>query len=289
MTVGGLGRQFLREPLLHFVVLGIAIFVVYEVFRGDGPGDNEIVVTRGHQQNLIATFERTWQRSPSPQEYQVLVEDFIRQEIAYREAGAMELDRNDIIIRRRLRQKLELLTEDLSSLVPPTEVELETYYDENVENYRTSPRYTFTQIFFSSDDSVELAKQRAAALLANIATGEKITDPANLGDRISLPVQMRDSGLRDVASTFGSEFAEQLYEFPMGVWAGPIRSAYGLHLVNLETRLDGFVPPLADISSDVRNDFLYQRRSEAVDTLYESLAERYTIDIESLVETAGSE
>ena len=283
-------RRWLREPLLHFLGLGLAIFLAYGWLRGDAPGDDEIVVTRGQQQNLIATFERTWQRPPTPDEFGGLVRDFIRQEIAYRESTAMELDRDDIVIRRRLRQKLELLTEDLSSLAPPTEDELRAFYTANEELFLTEPRFTFEQIYFTTDNGgADAALGRATELLQQIRSGALQPVAGELGDRISLPSRMSEARQNDVAATFGSTFTEQLAELAVGVWAGPVPSSYGVHLVFLARRLEGFVPPLEEISNEVRNELLYRRRNEAVDLLYETLAERYTISIEPVVETAAGQ
>jgi hypothetical protein len=273
--------SILKEPFLHFVVLGIAIFAAYALIsEGDDAG--QIVVTSGQQENLIATFEQTWQRPPTADEFRGLVEDFIRQEIAYREAGEMQLDRNDIVIRRRLRQKLELLTEDLASMAPPTAEEIEAYYAEHPENYRTDPRYTFQQIFFSTDRRGEQARDDALALLAEIESGSVTSAPAMAGDAISLPQGLRDASRREVAATFGSNFADALAELPEDRWSGPVESGYGVHLVRIADKVESRVPPLDNIGQAVRNDLLSERRSAAVETLYENLAANYTISVEPL-------
>ena len=274
-------RNIIREPLLHFFLLGAAIFAAYAWLSGDTPGEDEIVVTEGRQRNLIQTFERTWLRPPTRAEFEGLVEDFVRQEIAYREAGAMELDRDDIVIRRRLRQKLELLTEDLASLAPPTQADLEEFYRINAAEFRTDPRVSFEHIYFSVDARGGTAGRDASELLAAIDAGRVEPDAAaERGDRIALPPRLDDVRYGEVATMFGAEFAEQLSDVPVDGWAGPIASGFGLHLVRVFEHVDGRIPELTEVESDVRNELLAERRSAAVELLYESLGTRYTVRIE---------
>lgn len=272
--------KILREPLLHFFLLGIAIFAAYAWLNKGGRQD-QIVVTRGQQNNLIATFERTWQRPPTPAEFESLVRDFIRQEIAYREAGQMELDRDDIVIRRRLRQKLELLTEDLASLSPPASEELDAWFAANAEAYRLDPRYSFEQIYFSPDrrDDPEID---AAVVLDALTAGASGTDIDAAGDSISLPRRMRDAPRREVAATFGGDFADALADLPVGRWSGPVPSGYGVHLIRVTENIASRIPDRDEVLREVTNDFMNDRRASAVDALYTRLAEDYRITIEPL-------
>jgi parvulin-like peptidyl-prolyl isomerase len=276
----------LREPLLHFFVLGVCIFAAYG-WLGDGGSADEIVVTRGQQLNLIETFERTWQRPPTPEEFRGLVQDLLRQEIAYREAGAMGLDRDDIVIRRRLQQKLELLTEDLALLAPPTEEELDAYFAERADDYRTDPRYSFEQIFFSTDRRGERAREDAQALLARLETEADVVDLAAAGDAISLPQGMRGAPRFGIAATFGSDFADALAGLATGAWDGPVESGFGIHLVRITELAASRIPARAEIAREVLNDLLAERRARAVDALYEGLARRYEIRVDPLEQTAA--
>lgn len=275
----------LRDPLVHFLLLGVAIFAAYD-WLGDGGRADQIVVTRGQQVNLIETFERTWRRPPTPEEFRGLLQDFLRQEIAYREAGEMALDRDDIVIRRRLQQKLELLTEDLASLAPPTEAELDAYFAEHSDDYRTEPRYSFEQIYFSANRRGEAAGDDAVALLASLESSvEEGIDLASAGDPISLPQRLIGESRLEIAAIFGSDFAEALAGLAVGAWDGPVQSGFGIHLVRVEERMDGRIPTRAEVAPEVLNDLLAERRARAVDALYESFAERYEIRIEPLETT----
>lgn len=264
--------------MLHFFLLGIAIFAAY-AWLNEGGSQDQIVVTRGQQDNLIATFERTWQRPPTPEEFASLVRDFIRQEIAYREAGQMELDRDDIVIRRRLRQKLELLTEDLASLSPPASEELDAWFAANAEAYRLDPRYSFEQIYFSPDRRDD-PQNDATVVLDALTAGGSGTDIDAAGDSISLPRRMRDAPRREVAATFGGDFADALADLPVGRWSGPVPSGYGVHLIRVTENIASRIPERDAVLREVTNDFMNDRRASAVDALYTRLAEDYRITVE---------
>jgi hypothetical protein len=277
-----LPARVLREPLLHFFALGLLIFLLYTWQSGEVDEADAIVISRGQQTNLLETFERTWGRPPTQDEFRGLVQEFLREEIAYREASSMELDRNDTVIRRRLRQKLELLAEDLATIAPPTQSELEASYAANGESFRTEARYSFEQIDFSADRRGDRAESDARALLATLQSGEPVAEPDRLGDSRVLPAEVSSAGEREIAATFGDEFAAALAALAPGQWSGPVRSGFGWHLVRLAERVPGQIPPLAEVEERVRNELLVVRRREALDALYANLAAQYSIQLEPL-------
>jgi hypothetical protein len=273
--------NWLKEPLLHFLVLGAVIFGAYLKLSPAGPSDSEIVVSRGQQEHLVTAFTRTWNRPPTPQEFQGIVRDWIREEIAYREGQEMGLDTNDTIIRRRLRQKLELLAEDIVTLAPPTTEELETYRVAHEMDYTVEPQYTLRQVYFSLDRRGDDAYRDAEQALVMLGTDAGMLDPAQVGDPLSLPQRIVGERASSVAATFGREFADALASVQPGVWSGPVRSGYGIHLVLIEDVIPGRVLTLEEAEQDVRRDWENARRIETIDRLYERLAEQYTITIES--------
>ena len=283
-------KKWLREPLLHFLVLGALVFVAYQLLAGGGRSSDEILISRGQQENLLNTFSRTWQRPPTPQEFQGLLKDYIRQEIAYRESKAMGLEQDDIVIRRRLRQKLELLAEDVASLVPPTDEQLQTYLAGHGEDFMVEPRLTLRQVYFSTDRRGAAAEQDALELLQRITTDGPEGDFENFGDPLPLPPRIQNLREGEIARLFGTVFTDGLTGIEIDRWAGPIESGFGLHLVFIEERVEGRSPQLDEVRDAVQREWLSQRRREAVDGLYDRLAENYTIEIESLLEqeTAGS-
>jgi hypothetical protein len=152
---GGRSRQvkaILREPLLHFLALGALLFLYYEWKGGASrPGSNRIVITQGIVQNLVSGFTRTWQRAPTQDELKALVDEHVKEEIATREAIAMGLDRDDTVIRRRLRQKLEFLVEDEDSQVAPSDAELQRWLDTHSGVFQPEPRVSLRQVFVSTE------------------------------------------------------------------------------------------------------------------------------------------
>lgn len=279
--------MWMKEPLLHFIALGALVFLFYGLVADDGPADDEIVVTRGQQEHLITAFTRTWQRPPTQSEFTGIVDDWIREEIAYREGVDMQLDTNDTIIRRRLRQKLEMLAEDIVSLAEPTPAILEQYLAENQSDFTLEPMYTLRQVYFSEDRRRAAAMQDAEQALLLLKTDSMLTNPEDLGDPISLRHRFVNERQSSLAATFSSEFVEGLLDVEPGKWSGPIRSGYGLHLVLIEEFTPGRPLTLAEAERDVLRDWANQRRVEAIDTLYEKLRERYTITVEPMAEQAA--
>lgn len=281
--------KWLREPLVHFLLIGALIFVVYEQWAGKGSAPGEIFVSRGQQENLLNTFERTWRRPPTAEEFEGLLRDHVREEIAYRESQAMGLDEDDIVIRRRLRQKLEMLAEDVASLALPDERQLQAYLDANPQDFQVEPRLTLRQVYFSRDRRGADAEQDAGQLLQRIQTDGPLGDFEQFGDPLPLPSRIEDLRESDLARLFGREFTEGLQGVETGRWAGPVASGFGAHLVFIEERKDGRVPALDEVRDAVQRDWLSQQRRDAVDGLYRRLAENYEIEIEPLFDDAGAD
>jgi hypothetical protein len=275
-------RRWLKEPLLHFLALGALIFFVYGVVAQEEIDENEIFVSRGQQENLVNTFSRTWQRLPTPEEYQGLLRDYIREEIAYRQTRDMGLDENDIVIRRRLRQKLEMLAEDVAGLVPPTDAELQAYLEANPEDFALEPRLSLHQLYFSADRRGERAREDAAQQLAVLGSTGAGPDWEARGDPLPLPATLEDTTPSGLGRLFGDVFVAELDAVEPGKWQGPVQSGYGWHLVYVFDRQPGRQPELAEVRSGVERDVLVQRRRESIDRLYDELAANYLIEIEPL-------
>lgn len=276
--------KWLKEPLIHFLLLGALIFVAYNQLAGKGREPGEIFISRGQQENLLNTFGRTWQRPPTPEEFQGLLQDYVRQEIAYRESQAMGLDKEDIVIRRRLRQKLELLAEDVASLAAPSDQDLQAYLDSHTADFVVEPRLTLRQVYFSRDRRGAEAERDALQLLQRIGTDGPDGEFEQFGDPLPLPSELHDVRESEIARLFGSVFTDRLQGLETGHWTGPVESGFGLHLVFIEAREAGRLPDLAEVREAVQREWLSKRRRTAVDGLYERLAENYTIEIESLID-----
>lgn len=277
----------LREPLLHFLLIGAVLFGLFRLLDDGAPSPDEIVVSQGRIEQLATSFKLVWQRDPTPEELQGLIADHVREEILYREAVAMGLDRDDTIIRRRMRQKLEFLTEDLSALLEPTDEDLQAWFDAHSEAYRIDDRFTFTQVYLSPQRRGDDLQAEAERLLRELSIADGAVDPGTLGDPILLPGSFEAMPRDRVELTFGTTFAKSLETALTGSWAGPLESGYGLHLVLVTERLPGGVPELAAVRDAVHRDWSADRRARTLDQYYESLRQRYTIRIEGRDEEEG--
>lgn len=274
-------KRFLKEPLIHFLILGALVFAAYSWLTRERVSEDQITVTRGQQEHLINMFTRTWQRPPTSQEFQGLLLDYIREEIAYREGVAMGFDEGDTIVRRRMRQKLELLTDEIVSFTEPTDAELEAYLREHPGDFRLEPRYDLRQIYISQDRRGQEAEAHALALLGQLEN-EPGADWSEMGDPLPLPAAFIDARLGELERQFGGRFAAGLQEIEPGAWTGPVASGFGLHLVIVDRFTPARDPGLGEVRDRVKTEWLEQRRRNATDELYQRMAEKYTIQVEPL-------
>jgi hypothetical protein len=278
-------KRFLREPLLHFLLLGIALFGVYALARDKTPDrTGQIVVTQSQIEQLVIGFTRTWQRPPTAEELAGLVEDRIREEVLYREAMSMGLDRDDTIVRRRLRQKLEFLIPDLASqIAPPTERELEAYFRQHADKYRGAPTVSFEQVFFDRERRGQSAWEDAKSALTRLnGPRGSAVNLDTVGDASLLPIELTRSPETEVARLFGGTFCQSLAKVPPGRWAGPLESSYGLHLVLVREQVPGRVPEMAGVREAVLRDLQAERRQQALDAAYAKFRTRYAVVVEPL-------
>jgi hypothetical protein len=274
-------RRLLHEPLVHFFVLGAALFGLFAlVGRPSGERQERIVVTAGQIENLAATFARTWQRPPTPLELEALIDDHVRDEVYAREAAALGLERDDVVVRRRLRQKMEFLTEEAAESAPPTDEQLAAFLAARPDAYRIEPRLAFRQVYLSRDRRGDAVEADAPAALARLDAQGPDADVSKLGDPLLLPDDVALSSRSDIARLFGEPFAARLLEATPGRWVGPIESGYGLHLVYVRRREDGRLPALDEVRDAVTRDWQLAHRKEALENAYSALRDRYAVTIE---------
>jgi hypothetical protein len=282
-------RRWVREPLVQFMATGLLLFLFF-AWRGDnGPNSSRIVITQGQIDALAAGFAGVWQRPPTGPELKSLIDDFVREELAIREAMRMGLDRDDVIIRRRLRQKLEFLVEDNITASPPTDAELQAYLNQHPDKFRTEPQVAFQQVFLNPIRRHATITHDAKVLLARLAATDAATDVKMLGDPLMLPSEMPLSTRSDVSRLFGNAFADEVLKLKPGRWAGPIRSAYGLHLVFASEQVEGRLPSFAQIRPLVEREVLSERKSRELNAMYDRLLEQYRVTIEAHTNGAASQ
>lgn len=273
--------RLIREPLFHFLILGAVIFAIHGFItrnKTDKPG--EIVVTQAAVENLVTGFTRTWQRPPTEDELQGLVRDYIREEAAYREALALGLDRDDMIVRRRLQQKLEFVSDELATRTEPSDAELQSFLGAHRETFLTEKLFSFRQIYFSPQRHGENLHRDVARVLDDLQHPGSHAPKIALGDPFLLQESFDDVTLLDLKKTFGEHFASAISALPVASWQGPIDSGYGVHLVFIAQHTDSHLPALAEVREQVRREYLDAKRREATDKFYNVLLSRYSVRIE---------
>jgi hypothetical protein len=274
---------------VHFLLLGAALFVVFSLVSGDDrPRDDEIIVSAGKIEHLAVLFERTWQRPPTRQELEGLVEDHVREEAGYREGLAIGLDQDDTIIRRRIRQKLDFIAEDLASQVEPTEAQLAAYLAAHPDDFRVDCRLSFRHVYLNPETRGDALDADARELLLTL-NGDATVDASTVGDRILLEHGYAAVSTREITGLFGDAFATAIEGLAPGAWHGPIASGYGVHLVRVDARTEGRLPELAEVRDAVRREWNNARRKELTDAFYREMLERYTVIIEWPEPAAGGE
>jgi hypothetical protein len=267
-------KTVLREPLFHFVVVGVLLFAAFRAVSPE-PVDapNQIVVSVQDVEALEQQFKAMWKRLPSEQERETMIDAHIRQEVLVREAETLGLDRNDSVIRQRLQQKMDFLLSSSANIIEPSEDDLEAYLAENAERYEVQGKAAFEQIFLGqtvSDDVV-------ATALTRLNSG---ADLETIGERTLLPTVVPLSPHTAINATFGRGFAGALVDLPTGQWAGPVQSGYGQHLVQVKEQSPARLPPLDDIRDQVEAGWREVRARDMSEAMFEELRARYEIDIE---------
>jgi len=268
-----------REPLVHFVVLGVVLFALFN-WRGAGGGSPRIVITPGQVDALAAAFTRTWQRPPTDVELKIQIDEYVREEMATREAMAIGLDRDDTVIRRRLRQKLEFLAEDSLEAAPPTDAELQAWLDTHQDAFRGEPEIAFRQVYLNPQVRKASLDADTRQLTDRLSRGAADAPIEALGDSVMLPRDVARTARSEVARQFGNAFADAVLAVTPGRWAGPIRSEYGVHLVYVSEREASHVPALAAVRGQVEREFMADRHQRQLDAMYARLLERYRVVVE---------
>lgn len=265
--------------MLHFLGIGLALFLLYALVAPADTGGRRIVVTAAEVASLDRQYRNLWGRPPSADELKALVDARVAEEILYREGRAMGLDRDDAVIRRRVRQKYELIAEEEDGGDAPTEADLAAFLKAEPDRFRSPPLLTFRQVLVPMDGTGAEIEQRIEAMRAKLTAGAA---PESVGATSLLPTVMEATALDLVARDFGGSFAEALASAPIGKWVGPIASAYGAHLVKIEARTAAEVPPLDAIRSQVARAWETARRTKAREARMARLRERYDVVVEGL-------
>jgi parvulin-like peptidyl-prolyl isomerase len=274
---------FFREPLFHFLVIGAALFVVFGLMGKENAENQEraITITAGEINWLTDTWEKRWNRPPTPEEREGLIKQYLRERILYREAVAMGLDRDDIVIRRRMAQKLEFLTQDLISPQPPTEGELRNYFKAHMDRYQPPDLITLTHVFFDPDKRGDQTLKDAETTKIKLNDlKQPPQDARSFGDPFMLQSYYPERSEVELSKLFGRGFAEPVFALEPRQWHGPVLSGYGTHLVYVHDRRESEPPTFSEVEEQVRQDWENDRRKQLNEQYIASLMGRYDVTIE---------
>lgn len=268
-------QRFLREPLLHFVVIGGLFFLLHAAANDATNGPRDVILITPERISQIAVeFSGVWKRMPTSEELDGLIEEDVRSEVYYRDALALGLDKGDAIVRRRMRQKMEFLTDTSAHLMVPSAGEVEAFFAENRQAYRREPQLALEQIFLGEAPLEGTVSHALRALRARPAT-----DASTLGQPTRLPARLRLSRPAAIDSVFGKGFYGQVANLPPGMWSGPVDSAYGSHLVRTLDAQPAHEPSLEDVRDSVSQDWRAEKAAEARALDYERRRSRYVVEI----------
>jgi hypothetical protein len=271
-------KLIMREPLVHFLLIGAGLFLVYSLSSKPVVApQNRILVTPGQIEQMEAQFSRTWMRLPTKRELAVLIESYVRDEVYYREALAMGLDRNDANVRRQMRLKVEFLLEDLGAVETPGEDALAAYLKDHPDKFQEPPQISFQQIYLNPDKHPDM-RTDAAEMLARLKAGEAV-------DTVATPTLVNaayvNSTPGDVIRQFGEAFANEVFALPPGGWTGPLYSNLGGHLVQITARVGSRLPTLDEVRSQVEREYIAQRRERLKESTYHQMRANYDVIIKA--------
>ena len=279
-------RDVLKKPAAHVILLGLIVAAAILLAKGPPVPDasRRVVITGADLLQQRAAFMRTWQREPTADEQRGSLEQHIRQEVLYREALARGYDRDDLVVRRAMQQKMEFLAASQAMQEPPAEEEIEAFFALRQERYRLPAVLSFSQVYLSSDQRGAGVEQAAIDLLARLRSENPGPDVlSSWGDAIMLEISYVAQTEREVSAAFGEIFAEAVVRLPVGEWQGPVSSGYGLHLVKVSEREESRVPEWREVAGRVISDMEFEAKASARDQLYQEIAQNYEVMLDGQV------
>ena len=274
MTLRERALPWLREPLLHFLLIGALVYAQL-AGRPPDPGERRIVVSEALVERLAERFGDSFRRAPSRDELDGLIRSYVQDEVYYREALRLGLDRDDEVVRMRLRNKMVALATGETETMTPSDAQLQALLDKDPARYAREVNYDFEQVYLG-DDSPQV-RGGTAAVLERLRRG---ADPLAQSRLLPIPLSFADAPISDISGQFGDGFAEQLRKLPEGQWSGPVESGLGLHLVRVSRRSVPAPPRLSEVRQRVENDWRSAAITAAEHKAYRALLQGYDVVIE---------
>ncbi len=271
-------KKILKEPFLHFILIGAAMFLLYGMVNKNTDSKNTIIINDFDVSSIISKWEMQWKRPPTEKELQKLINLNIKQEVFYQEALKMNLDHNDEIIKRRLAQKMQFLSNDIAAMREPTNEELQDYFQKHKEKYLTPTSYSLYQITFSPDKREDNFKDAEETLKQ--FPNASFEEMNGKGDNLPFSYFFTDINADELGLQLGSKFSEALQDLETDKWLGPIPSGFGYHLVYITNKTEPQLPPFESIKKAVLRDFDYDNQQEVDEAIYQELKKNYDIEID---------
>jgi len=271
-------KKIFKEPFLHFILIGVALFFLYGLVDKKTDSKDTILINDFDISNIIASWEMQWKRMPTEKELQNLINLNIKQEIFYQEALNMNLDHNDEIIKRRLAQKMQFLSNDIASTFEPTDSDLQAYLEKNIEKYLRPYSYSLYQITFTPDKRKDHLKDASEVLKKFGKVSFK--EMENKGDNLPFSYQFNNVTADELALQLGSKFPDALVNQEVNKWVGPIPSGFGYHIIFITEKTEPRIPSLEEVRKEVTRDFEYDYQKELDESIYQELKKQYNIQID---------
>ncbi|GAA3065053.1 peptidylprolyl isomerase [Rhizobium viscosum] len=279
-------QRLLSEPLLHFVVVGVVVFGGYRLFTPmpeEVVDQQKIILTKDDVRQLAVTWLAQGRPAPTPDEMQSLMDQKVTEEILFREAVSLGLDRDDEIIKRRLAQKMDFLAADLATLDEPSNAQIEEWYAKRSDRFALSPHLSFRHLYFSFDKHGEAAREAAEAAIPSVS-GKPADSPevASVADPFMFRNYYGDATPDQMAKEFGPDFAKALFTLKPGSWQGPVQSGYGWHLIWVDSIEPGRVPAFEEVAPAVKSAWLDERYAEVKSNALREMRSRYVVSLPTI-------
>lgn len=270
--------------MVHFFAGGAVIFGFYLLSAGKAPSIEQVPPTvhigAGEVAWLQETFARQWQRPATREEMIALLTTHLKEELLSREARALGLERGDTLVRRRLAQKMSFMLEDTFRLTEPTDAELQAYFTEHATQYERGSKVTFGFVYFDPDKRND-AEADARAALEFVNAKHEQPPMQEVGDRLLIESPIVDADRAAIAAQFGDEFAATVLSLPEGSWQGPIRSAYGVHLVYVDKKVGAEAANFEDVRTRVQEDWYQEHQRAEIARYFAELMQKYKVETDA--------
>lgn len=275
--------KLLREPLLHFLVLGVLIFVAFNYLQPEGAestASDRVVITDADVERLAAQYEDVWLRAPTADETKTLIQNLVREEILVQEALKLGMEQDDAVIRRRLTQKMDFLLSSLAATATPDEEELQALYSELESTLTNAGQVAFENIYLGEAP----AEADVASALELI---ESNGPSADVGQATLLPARVPLSTARQIDAVFGNGFGDALLGLEPGAWIAPVRSSFGVHVVRVTEIQEATLPPLEDLRTELENEWRRRNAADFSDEFIQNLQDQYEIVLRTTEDQTG--